>query len=499
MSELNIKMMKSKAVILSLVVLAGVGFIFFQSRNAAHSPKVLGKNSTIELTSDGFSPNQITISKGSAVKFITTTGKPFWPASNLHPNHGIYPEFDPKQPIDPHASWSFTFDEVGTWNFHDHLAPLYRGSITVLDQNSETPQASIFSEDLNDCAKESDGQKMACWEDVLRLLIKNKGITAAFAAYAELYNTEPIFAENCHDFTHQIGEAAYIQYAIKKDFGVTQAVAYCSYGFFHGFIEAMFQDTGTLEQAREFCEYIDNKLKGQTSAFGACMHGIGHGVTDGSDETAWGDVNALIAPGKKLCEQVGKTDYEKQICGTGVFNSLEGMYLGSKYKLNLDRSDPLAICRKQETSYFKKACFDDFKDILMVITDDDFAKAAKFIEGITEDEYAQGAIDNLATYNAYIILRKPDYNYAIDICHNLQSRLHVACVSGLGAGFMTAGFPDQEYVKAIELCKSPRITKDERAGCFKRVLHLSYLRYSSAKHQEVCALSGLGKNGSYCE
>jgi len=54
------------------------------------------------------------------------------PASDLHLTHGIYPEFDPQEPIDPKNSWSFQFLKFGKWKFHDHLNPYYRGIINVV-------------------------------------------------------------------------------------------------------------------------------------------------------------------------------------------------------------------------------------------------------------------------------------------------------------------------------------------------------------------------------
>ncbi len=88
---------------------------------------------TITLTKDGFVPDTVTIKKGDTITFKTTTGNMFWPASNLHPSHLLYPEFDPKEPVQPDASWSFTFDKVGKWQFHDHLAPYFTGTITVIE------------------------------------------------------------------------------------------------------------------------------------------------------------------------------------------------------------------------------------------------------------------------------------------------------------------------------------------------------------------------------
>lgn len=445
---------------------------------------------SVVLEAVGYSPAELTVRKGDTVVFTTTTGKQFWPASDLHPTHTIYPEFDAQQPINPNASWSFTFTKVGSWSYHDHLAPLFLGTINVKGARisiKRTKSDSIIT--VQECQDFNNGPyKMNCWEKSLQNVLDSEGITAGFNLYAKYYNSEPYFAQNCHGFTHKIGEASYKLYSQKRDFDVTQQVAYCSYGFFHGFIEAMFQDTGSLDQAHDFCDYIDNKLKNQTSVLSACIHGIGHGVTDGSDPSAWGNVKALIDPGKKLCEQIGRSEYEKHICGTGIFNALEGLYQKPQYKLTLDRKDPFWICRQQDKDYFRRACFDDFKDIIMAISNNDFAQAAKFVEGIEEDSYAATAIDNLATYAGYFILRKPSYDYAIDICHNLQPRLHVGCVSGLGAGFMTAGEPDREYIKALELCGSTRITRDESRGCFTRVLRLSKLRYTPEIHKYVCSL-----------
>lgn len=90
-----------------------------------------GKTHIITLTEDGFVPATITIKRNDIITFKTTRNKPFWPASNIHPTHGIYPEFDPLDAIMPDKTWSFKFGKVGKWAFHDHLAPYFVGKITV--------------------------------------------------------------------------------------------------------------------------------------------------------------------------------------------------------------------------------------------------------------------------------------------------------------------------------------------------------------------------------
>ncbi|MBI4049811.1 MAG: cupredoxin domain-containing protein [Candidatus Doudnabacteria bacterium] len=87
----------------------------------------------IVMTASGFEPSDITIKKGTTVTFLNQDIKPRWPASASHPTHTDYPEFDPKQPVVAGASWSFTFDRVGKWKFHDHLNPARGGTITVVE------------------------------------------------------------------------------------------------------------------------------------------------------------------------------------------------------------------------------------------------------------------------------------------------------------------------------------------------------------------------------
>ena len=91
-----------------------------------------GNSSVHVILSDrGFQPHAIRITKGTIVIFSTSRVNQFWPASNPHPSHGLYPEFDPRAPIEPDATWSFTFDRVGTWGYHDHVRSYFTGTIYV--------------------------------------------------------------------------------------------------------------------------------------------------------------------------------------------------------------------------------------------------------------------------------------------------------------------------------------------------------------------------------
>lgn len=99
------------------------------------TPQVLAATTsdvTIEISADGYKPKEVKIKKGTKVIFKNLGQDLHWPASNIHPTHTIYPEFDPQKPIKKGESWEFVFEKNGVWRYHDHLIPTLTGSVTVL-------------------------------------------------------------------------------------------------------------------------------------------------------------------------------------------------------------------------------------------------------------------------------------------------------------------------------------------------------------------------------
>lgn len=96
------------------------------------TPKT-NKNSIIKMTKNGFEPQKIQIKKGSKIVFVNETDDLRWPASNLHPTHLIFPEFDSRKPLEKNEKWEFTFEKVGIWQYHDHVLPHLTGTITVVE------------------------------------------------------------------------------------------------------------------------------------------------------------------------------------------------------------------------------------------------------------------------------------------------------------------------------------------------------------------------------
>lgn len=100
----------------------------------------------ISMTSAGFSPATLTISIGDTVVFVNYDSSQHWPASYRHPTHTDYPGsgiskcesseedtiFDSCGGISIGESYQFQFNEIGLWEYHDHLKPGLTGVVEVL-------------------------------------------------------------------------------------------------------------------------------------------------------------------------------------------------------------------------------------------------------------------------------------------------------------------------------------------------------------------------------
>ncbi len=92
------------------------------------------ESATVVIGEDGsFSPTAVKIQKGGKVIWINKSSRSIWPASAMHPTHLIYPEFDARKSIGPGESYSFEFERVGSWKYHNHLNTSSVGTVNVVE------------------------------------------------------------------------------------------------------------------------------------------------------------------------------------------------------------------------------------------------------------------------------------------------------------------------------------------------------------------------------
>ena len=151
--------MKNFYLILLDVIVLTVGGIFLFNKNTQapgvnnetpppsnEPPSTLPPAEKVVIYTDsGDPPVSLNINAGETVVFKNESSKEMWPASATHPTHTGYPGsdiekcgtseepniFDACRGIAPGGSWSFKFDIVGSWKYHDHLDVKKFGAIVV--------------------------------------------------------------------------------------------------------------------------------------------------------------------------------------------------------------------------------------------------------------------------------------------------------------------------------------------------------------------------------
>ncbi|MBI5614055.1 cupredoxin domain-containing protein [Candidatus Gottesmanbacteria bacterium] len=91
----------------------------------------LSERSSVQYTDAGFAPKALTVKKGTTVTFTNKSSRSMWVASAPHPSHTILPEFDELIGVANGQTYTFTFEKVGTWKYHNHLNPSDFGSVAV--------------------------------------------------------------------------------------------------------------------------------------------------------------------------------------------------------------------------------------------------------------------------------------------------------------------------------------------------------------------------------
>ncbi|MDP3697096.1 MAG: hypothetical protein Q8R55_03620, partial [Candidatus Taylorbacteria bacterium] len=91
----------------------------------------VAKKWNVEVRGGRFVPSELKIRKGDTVVWTNFDSSPSWPASGIHPTHQIYPGFDALRGLNTGNTYSFVFDKVGSWRYHDHLNLSLTGVIEV--------------------------------------------------------------------------------------------------------------------------------------------------------------------------------------------------------------------------------------------------------------------------------------------------------------------------------------------------------------------------------
>lgn len=93
----------------------------------------MGTTMTVTYADSGFSPQTITVKKGTTVTFANSAGTGMRVASALHPTHQLLPGFDQLKSAGKGGTYEYTFTKVGTWKYHNHMNASDTGSVVVTE------------------------------------------------------------------------------------------------------------------------------------------------------------------------------------------------------------------------------------------------------------------------------------------------------------------------------------------------------------------------------
>ena len=451
----------------------------------------------IDLTEEGFVPDNIIINVGDTVRFTTSMDRPFWPASNIHPHHDVYPEFDPKRPIDPSDSWAFSFDKPGRWAFHDHIYAYFSGSVFVSDDDFTFEEVSKCFEFKSLRSYERKG----CFEDFNVNYISFMSANDAFTVLQRAYELDPALAhsfDGCHQHSHVIGDIAYQEYleldSVKEANWSEELITMCGAGFVHGFLEHYTEGLSDLSSVNDFCIALGDAYPERSNIIlSNCYHGVGHGfiIKPAYNSKEWGDDIAIAKPAIEKCrENIAEYGYlALERCYSGVLNSIAFWEATDLYGLSREEQkqypfklcdalgeDVRELCYMEESGVFANELNFDFRLVM-----------EKYGEHLTDYEKKAAMIS--ATVPAYLYENTDglDDDGFIDFCREVDEEIRYDCVEALVEGYLSGSVRTDGYLDAIELCQNDKLDNDEKTICYSRLFLRGVFIYPIDLMENICS------------
>ncbi len=458
--------------------------LFLISLIFVFSPKIASAHfntQIIEMTPNGFEPENIEVDQNATIIFLNKDTEPHWPASNDHPTHEIYPEFDPKRTINPGQSWPFKPTKVGTFKYHDHLFPHRRGTLIVNPEknevsgisNKQKPEKKItFFEKIKNFFKDlfrffgSSPQNDNKMQPVplskftklspdkqfeeIKLIANSKGGEGAWDYVKKTFKGQAGSSGNIHDLAHLAGGLIYE----KEGFS---GLALCSkefaFGCYHGFLDKAFQkDLSHLEDAKEACLKLGQTIDGPVAS---CIHGIGHGVA-----SFYGTSDL-----KKALSSCRRLEEGSEYCFDGVFME----FVRSAPISFFDKEDPLYPCNALENEFgyaYSFACGRNQPALLMSRFNLGFEQVIDICKSASSNPFKEACFDSLG----FSLAATADVNKIISGCEYIGIEEYIVrCIKAAAGELVFQEVPGWEE-KYQEICNAYPVGQRECLAYVERLI-----------------------------
>ena len=448
---------------------------------------------TIVLTREGFRPQEVYIHAGTKVTFVSERDGQFWPASDLHPFHTIYKEFDPRRPLDQSEQWSVVLDKEGHWSYHDHIDPITTGALIVVPPGV---RADARYDVIAECTQDDLGGRQACWKLQIQFALQKKGLDAAFEKVGEIYTAHEDFRRDCHLYVHDLGLLAYQRYGDTPP--LTERMATCGQGFFHGYLEGLLSyHKGNVSVASTFCSRVGVRFKETFPLAGPqCYHGIGHGQMEYIFSTRPDLMNALsdlVGLGISDCGLLSDDD-SKFRCASGAYavtkDWINIQSLRKEYPEFFSLDDVYALCRHVSDGWATRACAWEFSKQAYITANksSDLALQKLIASG---REWKPEYLDLMVTSMAFLVgelgVSKSDTELVHECDTARMEGLGVPCIAGIENGLLFNGKPEaQETERSVQFCNATELTSAEKTACTDILVRYMSGAYGAEGLRTVC-------------
>lgn len=443
----------------------------------------------VYITKNGFSPNTVAIVKNTKIIWVNKDNL-HWPASDIHPIHTQYPSkekgcigsaLDSCRGLNKGESYSFVFDQAGTWGIHDHLFHTHTMTVKVYDNilqlltaklsfnkdNNSHPQIKLsntpnISELISYCSSAQDRTaKIACMKEVFLKAVPKYGVKNLMSDLEQDFRSND-YAQSggitmCHDIAHAIGQAGII--AIKNAGQVLeQCTDLCTSGCFHGAIEQYVLETSSDDLIKNMAILCKNP---------ACFHGLGHGLASLASFDLGGSL--------ELCDHL-KTPENRRDCGFGVFMEL---YEPSSFNPTplTPPADLLGLCFSLSGVY-QEVCFRNIGTYEYARTNQDLEKAFAIcsLEPTTNQRECRVALGQVVYFN-----KQGNAAAIVRICKNGSAEEEKDCIDGT---LMASVSSDPLVRHGFEICST--VDADMQKGCYQFLGNHIQAVYGQQSRKELC-------------
>mgnify|MGYP000190311201 CR=1 FL=1 len=397
-----------------------------------NSVPALGNVVEVLITPTGFKPDELAVVKGTTVRFINNDTKQRWPASDIHPTHDLYPEFDPKSPVETSASWQFTFEKVGEWKYHDHLLPHQKGTITVTAEH-------VVKTEVSSGVLPAEIATLKDIKDPKQQAVVVKGVAEKYGpkeALGFMKQSGLPYTGETHLLVHEIGNVAY------EKFGY-DALLQCDDSFlsacYHGVVIHTLGDHGFNGVAT----LIDRCKSAGTHVVTQCAHGAGHGFL------AYVDYKVLDA--LPMCDKLASMD-----TSIPAFNCYDGVFMENIFGVHDGAPSPNRMVKQGDPGYpcnavpekYRGGCWANQATLMYQLFKGDYKAVARQCDAVTNPEYQRICYHNFARQIHPVTEGKTDR--AVELCKNATgSRWQDQCLITLVEAAFSVG--DRQHMP-FELC-----------------------------------------------